>query len=81
MGEAVKSLECEIQDQFFDNLKGWMRPHEVSALLGISAKTIYDWKYRAVSRGVPNGLFVKFNSQLFIRTEVLKRWISAQNQS
>ncbi len=64
---------------FFENLKGLLTPQEVSELLGISPKTIYDWKYRPVLRRVPHGLFVKFNRKLFVRTDILKTWIISQN--
>lgn len=65
--------------KFFDNLKGLLTPQEVSELLGVSPKTIYDWKYRQVIRKVPQGLFVKFNRKLFVRTDILKTWITSQN--
>ena len=65
--------------KFFDNLKGLLTPQEVSQLLGVSPKTIYDWKYRQVIRKVPQGLFVKFNRKLFVRTDILKTWITSQN--
>jgi len=66
-------------DAFFDNLKGWMSPQEVSETFGYSIWTIYHWKNRGKLAGVPDGLFVKFNRRLFIRTEVLRLWISSQN--
>lgn len=65
---------------FFDNEKGWMRPDEVSKLLGISTSTVYDWKYRGKKRGVPKGLFVKLNRKLFVRTKVLKTWVEDQTK-
>jgi hypothetical protein len=68
-------------DEFFDNLKGWMRPQEVANTFGISVLTIYSWKAKAKTRRVPEGLFVKFNRQLYVRTDVLRRWISSQNES
>lgn len=67
------------RDQFFDNLKGWMRPQEVAETFGISILTIYSWKAKAKTRKVPEGLFIKFNRQLYVRTDVLRRWISSQN--
>ena len=68
-------------DPFFDNLKGWMRPQEVADTFGISVWTIYKWKNRGKLAGVPEGLFIKFNRSLFIRTDVLRLWISSQNSS
>ena len=67
------------RDQFFDNLKGWMRPQEVAETFGISILTIYSWKAKAKTRKVPEGLFIKFNRHLYVRTDVLRRWISSQN--
>lgn len=67
------------RDQFFDNLKGWMRPQEVAEAFGLSIKTVYDWKAKAKTRKIPEGLFIKFNRQLYVRTDVLRRWISSQN--
>ncbi|WP_407652939.1 helix-turn-helix domain-containing protein [Bdellovibrio svalbardensis] len=63
----------------FENLKALLTPNEVCELLGISIKTIYDWKYRGALRGVPRELFVKLNRRLFIRTDILRKWIFSQN--
>ena len=67
------------RDKFFDNFKGWMRPQEVAEAFGISILTIYSWKAKAKTRKIPEGLFIKFNRQLYVRTDVLRRWISSQN--
>lgn len=72
--ETVGPLE-----RFFDKLPALLRAEAVASALGISIKTIYDWKYRRNKREVPVNLFVKFNGQLFINTEALKRWMIAQN--
>ena len=66
-------------DLLFDNLKGWMRPQELAKAFGISVLTIYSWKAKSKTRKVPEGLFIKFNRQLYVRTEVFRRWISSQN--
>lgn len=63
----------------FDNLPELIRPRDLSRILGISIATIYDWKYRGKTRDVPINLFIKINRTLFIRTDVLKNWISLQN--
>ncbi|HLD99357.1 MAG TPA: hypothetical protein VJB59_03820 [Bdellovibrionota bacterium] len=63
----------------FENLPELVKPEAVASVLGISVATIYDWRYRAKQRGVPEGLFLKFNRLLYLRTEVLKRWILSQN--
>lgn len=75
----VSEVNQNNSDQFFDNLKGWMRPQEVADTFGISVWTIYKWKHKGKLVGVPEGLFIKFNRNLFIRTEILRRWISSQN--
>lgn len=79
MSNAVVFPEEQNRDRFFDNLKEWMRPQEVADAFGISVLTIYSWKAKAKTRRVPEGLFIKFNRHLYVRTDVLKRWISSQN--
>lgn len=79
MSGAVHFPEVQSQDKFFDNFKGWMRPQEVATAFGISVLTIYSWKAKAKTRKIPEGLFIKFNRQLYVRTDVLRRWISSQN--
>ena len=64
---------------FFENLPELMRPENLASILGMSTKTIYDWRYRQRERKVPKDLFVKFNRSLFIRTDVLRKWIASQN--
>lgn len=78
---AAQNLESGPNElKFFDNLKGLLTPQEVGQLLGVSRATIYDWKYRSAIREVPDGLFVKFNRKLFIRTDILRKWILSQNR-
>ena len=62
----------------FNNLPELIRPKRLSELLGISLSTVYDWKYRGKTRNIPSNLFLKINRLLFIRTEVLKRWVNIQ---
>ncbi|MBD66007.1 MAG: hypothetical protein CME62_12425 [Halobacteriovoraceae bacterium] len=64
-------------NMLFDNLPEIMRPHKVADLLGLSVKTIYDWKYRGKTRNIPSDLFLKLNRSLYIRTEVLKRLVTS----
>lgn len=59
----------------FENQPELLRPHSVAKLLGISVKTIYDWKYRGKKRNVPSDLFLSLNRSLFINTKVLKSWL------
>lgn len=77
--ESVTVALNTSNDPFFDNLKGWMSPQEVADKFGFSIWTIYKWKNRGQLAGVPTGLFIKFNRKLYIRTEILRRWISSQN--
>lgn len=65
--------------QFFENLPELLRPEKAATVLGLSVKTIYDWRYRQKKLGVPDRLFLKFNRILYIRTNVLMEWISSQN--
>lgn len=58
--------------------KKLLRPNEVSKILGISTETVYDWKYRTKKRGIPEGLFAKISSMLFVRSDLLKYCISRQ---
>ncbi|QDK37906.1 helix-turn-helix domain-containing protein [Bdellovibrio sp. NC01] len=77
---ATQALEASSREfRLFENLKALLTPREVCDLLNISIKTIYDWKYRGVLRGVPEELFVKVNRKLFIRTDILRKWILSQN--
>ena len=63
----------------FDNLPRLLRPDKAAALLGISVKTIYDWRYRGGLRRVPKYLFLKINRTLYLRTDMLAEWIASQN--
>lgn len=66
---------------FFENLPEFARPQLVADTMGLSIKTIYDWRYRAGTLKAPEGLFVKFNRILYIKTEILRKWIASQNSS
>lgn len=63
----------------FNNLPELVKPDYVANLLGISIKTIYDWNYRQKMRNIPEGLFIKINRLLYLRTTVLRDWINSQN--
>ena len=79
--QQVDSADLQPEFVFFDNLPEMMRPERVASVLGISIKTIYDWKYRGHKRKVPENLFLKFNGALYIRTKTLEQWIASQNPS
>lgn len=65
----------------FDNLPKLLRPETIASLLGLSVKTIYDWRYRGKLRSIPPQLFLKVNRFLYLRTDVLRDWIASQNPS
>ncbi len=69
------------QTLFFENLPALVKAEVIASLLQISITTIYDWRYRKKQKGVPHDLFLKFNRRLYLRTEVLKRWIISKNPS
>jgi predicted site-specific integrase-resolvase len=64
-------------EMIFENLPDIVRPSSVAKLLDISIKTIYDWKYRGKMRNVPDDLFIKLNRSLYIKTKVLRRWVTS----
>lgn len=66
---------------FFDNLPELVRPEVAATALGLSVKTIYDWRYRQKQLRVPEDLFVKFNRFLYLKTPILRHWITSQNSS
>mgnify|MGYP001253402011 CR=1 FL=1 len=63
----------------FENLPELMKPQKAAGVLGISVKTIYDWKYRGQTRNIPSDLFIKINRSLYIRTDALRRWVISNN--
>lgn len=67
-------------DVFFNNLPEIMKAVAVADLLGLSIKTIYDWRYKQKTRNIPIDLFIKINRLLYLRTAVLGKWIASQNQ-
>ena len=62
-------------DELFQNLPKLIRPEFLASLLGLSISTIYDWKYRAKMRKIPEKLFLKICGRLYIRTDVLNKWL------
>lgn len=64
--------------KFFENLPDLIRAENLASLMGLSVKTIYDWRYRARIRRVPAELFLKFRGKLFVRTKVLKQWMASE---
>ena len=76
---AILNSEKISDLRLFDNLPSIIRPEKIAPILGLSVKTIYDWRYRGKKRNVPDGLFLKFNRCLYIRTDILQNWITSQN--
>ena len=74
-----RSSATQTRPKLFDNLPELLKPEAVASLMGISVKTIYDWHYRRRLKKVPDHLFLKFNRLLYLRTDVLREWIIAQN--
>jgi hypothetical protein len=68
-------------DDFLANLPELIRLETAASVLGVSIKTIYDWRYRCEQRKIPVGLFVKLNRSVLIRTNILREWIASQNPS
>jgi hypothetical protein len=83
-GEA-QSMENSIlnfnRPKFFENLPEIIRPQVAAAALGISIKTIYDWRYRQKVKGIPPTVFLKINRLLYIRRDELRKWIASYNTS
>lgn len=55
--------------------RDYLKPAAAAKLLGISIKTIYDWKYRAKSKGIPDDMFFNLRRGFLIRSDVLKEWV------
>ena len=79
MSDTTTTAEAAASTSLFENLPELIKPETVAKVLGVSIKTIYDWRYRQKLRRVPEGLFLKFNRLLYLRTEVLRQWIRSQN--
>jgi len=79
MKSKPKAQATAPRDSFFENLPDLLRPEAAASILGLSVQTIYDWRYRPQQRNVPDTLFLKLNRFLYLRTSVLKEWISSQN--
>lgn len=73
------NVDNEQSTMLFDNLPEILRPQMAAELLGISIKTVYDWRYRQKTRNIPDDLFIKFNRFLYVRTSALKKWMNHQN--
>lgn len=79
-GQFEKVQVNDASIEFFNNLPEIMKAVAVADLLGLSIKTIYDWRYKQKTRNIPNNLFIKINRLLYLRTAVLREWITSQNQ-
>lgn len=68
-------------DLLFNNLPEILKASTAAKILDVSIKTIYDWRYRQKTRKIPNNLFLKVNRALYLRTAVLRQWVTSQNSS
>ena len=41
-------------EPLFENLPEILKPQKAALILGVSVKTIYDWKYRQKRREIPD---------------------------
>lgn len=66
---------------FFENLPELLAPKDIEKALPSTKKsTVYDWRYRPAKYDVPNDLFVEFGQKIFVRRDVLKRWVNTRNR-
>lgn len=63
-----------VNDERYKKLPELLSPLEVSKLLRVNVKTIYDWKYRAKAYKPPQDLFHHFGKRVGIRKTVLRQW-------
>ena len=67
--------------QLFNNLPKLIKLEMLADILGVSKKTIYDWRYRSKTRNLPKELFVKICGNIYARKDVLCLWIDTENTS
>ena len=79
--KEINSSHVLCANDFLSDVPELIRIELAASVLGLSIKTIYDWRYRCKQRKIPDGLFVKLNRSLLIRTSVLREWIASQNPS
>ncbi len=77
--ENLDTKEMRKANQFFENLPELIKANKAAELLNVSIKTVYDWKYRAKQKNIPAELFVTIRRNLYLRTAILREWISRQN--
>ncbi|MCE3011412.1 MAG: helix-turn-helix domain-containing protein [Proteobacteria bacterium] len=53
-----------------------IRASELAKHLNMSLETLYDWKYRARERRIPEGMFLKIGKMLYVRLDIFETWIS-----
>lgn len=81
ISDCTKSKKEVKRPKLFENQPELLKPADVARLLGISTKTIYDWRYHQKTRNIPDNLFIKFNKLLYIQTAELRHWIILQNSN
>lgn len=68
---------------FFENLPDLITPQIASLFLKKSVETLYDWNYRGQTRKrkIPSDLFIKLSGGLYLRKDILGKWISNRSSS
>ena len=63
---------------FFENLPDLISLRLVSKILNRSVATLYDWNYRGKTRKskIPPDLFAKLGGGLYVRKDILVKWMS-----
>jgi len=77
----IGSEEIQKKRMLFNNLPELIRLDVLAKILGISKKTLYDWRYRRKTRNLPEKLFVKICGNIYARKDVLCLWIDTENAS
>jgi hypothetical protein len=67
----------------FENLPELIIPQVAAKFLNKSVKTLYDWNFRGKTRKrkIPSDLFLKVGGSLYIKKDVLSKWISNRSSS
>lgn len=77
----INSIDLGRSKLFFENLPEIIRSDVAAQVLGVSIKTIYNWRYRQMIKNIPPTLFLKINRMLYLRRDELRRWVASFNAS
>ena len=75
--DSRKPTSMQVMDSFFENLPKIIRVEDVEEVFGFQKSTVYNWKYRSSLLGVPSDLFIKMRGRLFLRTDLLRQWLTS----